>query len=670
MIDPKLNRETKTGTEKQAAFCHGNMSSSALQWTTDQAAKVFHSTFDNFRILLSNLAILWKRHSQIKKTQATCLQLGTRLYRMGIGDNDLMNQLRELDRQNAALSTNVFSAWSYNSEKNGLLRQLGMKAAEDGRELAFPLADANQLVAKDSETLKQEQARLWIHMKRHAAHLVLGYLSIFLLISVLVTGVGLAVLEKGKNESETEFNTIFTSHNPDADLKLGVKYLLGKDLPQDRQRGFQLIEASARSGNANAIDYLGYLAHENDKDALAIMKALEEDGVEIDHERVQAYTKNRVQQLDQLNSVIATLHAKAEYHRSEAARIDAKRWPVPDLKFKSAQEWHQQYTSAPKISQAEFLDGVSDVRLRIASTNAVTSILSEDVLRKHIVTQLEAVGLKVNDSAPVRLDVTVYLNHETSTDNRKDMAFVANCYSLIVTTSFVVSTRVLREDKFVHLDVSPAHSTRLLRDLRFGKSHYMSAFDLKNYIADIMQTNLKEMQTRKQARKKVASSHSPWHATEASSWYRKYLSSRREDPIDLQRVFAGVFQVQTVEVDLNGEGTKWFNETKYQKNWETKFGQIGVRTLSDSKLDVSHEFFSWWNGAFLKPQAFDVYSHFNLITLYQDDVVYPLNGKLVRGYVMLSKQSQGNIGLPDSGSATKLIDSMTRDLVQQAQYRR
>lgn len=346
------------------------------------------------------------------------------------------------------------------------------------------------------------------------------------------------------------------------------------------------------------------------------------------------------------------------------------------------------FSGAPFMSPSQFLSEVKAVSLTFEPNRSAETYLSGAEQRTYIETALVRYGIAVRPNAPVSLLVT--FEHRPSTlrsttvysrgSENKDMQL----HDIIVTMQFFVRAAALRNGTFHVLLVAPATAAYSLDWTR--PQDVSVAKEFKENFANSLTECLKQIasDTKGETAPWPVASWSEKDKATADADFEKLMHSH---PAIEKRQFEGLNvlpELKLSQAENNGEVCVWVmatlswhcgksktpprsepcvKDSLWRESWNRSFQRLGwVDTHGQAAVSLTHTF-----GCYRKHAMLDYVWLWDFVSLNERNVVFELNGRLVRMDVTIFSTNRMAIALEAQIKSTlqdylprSILDSLTQ----------
>ena len=343
------------------------------------------------------------------------------------------------------------------------------------------------------------------------------------------------------------------------------------------------------------------------------------------------------------------------------------------------------YSQAVSINDSEFLSAVKEVSLHLQSDDSLAQYVSLVTQRNEIVSALAGYGITVRPSAPVTLAVTV-TNHHPLVEFRNMRTNVVEekilIHGIYISLRFFVKAAALRNGKLHLVWVSPETSfygsslaednaTRklLLGDptLQDNRKMFVSVLGdcLKAFTPPVppAPTSLQGIRAAAARQQGPPPAEPPWVV---DSWTEKAKAAVDAEfvrimspgtPVD-KTPFEGLTGAPDIVLDPHFDHDDCKADPAWHSRWATVFQRLHwTDPQQPPAISLKHYFSCAY--AYGAPPRYFVLS--DVIFLKEANVVFPLNGRLVRKTVSLATAHHERFALEDD-FASRLDDFFPRNI--------
>jgi hypothetical protein len=277
------------------------------------------------------------------------------------------------------------------------------------------------------------------------------------------------------------------------------------------------------------------------------------------------------------------------------------------------------YAAAPFVTPKRFMQEVREVRLIV---NAKTEDVQVPMAawRSIVEHHLNRRGITVNDRAPITAAVS--LTHLR-------LALTGQASEILVELDFEVPAPVFRGGSFIAMRVSPASSFRWYVWLGDG-------YALANTLRDQFSTCIDQMLDVIYAddpSERAPDRRSRWSTTSAVP-----LNDRFNSAVGVlstrvgYRTLAGLRSFPEIRVDLDAEAGQFLSQDEVRQRWRNEFGALGLQANEGIDWMIRHSIVA----AVQNVRGRTIHHCLDVREVFQRDVVYPLNGRIVRSDVRIT----------------------------------
>ena len=429
---------------------------------------------------------------------------------------------------------------------------------------------------------------------------------------------------------------------------LGLDYVIGKGVPKDDAQAVQWVRKAAQLGDNLAMAYLG---------------TMYEEGLGV--------AKDNAQALEWYQKAAAAGNEQAA--QSVQRLRDAKSKPAV---AKSAEDWDARYRSARPISQAEFLQKVSKVRLEVWADSTMLHEMTlpnlKNIVRDTVIRQ----GMQIDDNSSIILRVKLAAHAFELTRTIGEVRDESHVAIITATVHFLLDTSLYRKGKFYKRTVIPAW--RSLNGLHFaGRRKNRSVNEDVGPLIDQILSEIKKDSSMPSDNNWPAA---VWASEQAGSMYSSYVESQQNGAGDVNKFAVGL-QVVSLQHDIEGEASQILRKEFLSQAWENQLSRVNMSLVANGpvrlstyvnllKENVNVQQFNPLFG-FISPGLWVGRAMID-ISLMEDNVVYEVDGEFRRGIVALWHESKavGSWRKDSEGTVLKMIDESIDRFVGDAQTRR
>jgi hypothetical protein len=343
-----------------------------------------------------------------------------------------------------------------------------------------------------------------------------------------------------------------------------------------------------------------------------------------------------------------------------------------------AADWANRYRNAPSITEAEFLQQVSEVKLEMETSGGP---FEQEELEAGLQRALQAEGLRINPQAPVTLHVAVRFRKDDITDHVYGTDVIEETFHdpvllEFISMRFLVSTQVYRDGTFQQLVVAPAtciQTNGFTGSGSVGKQNVME--NLPDSIHTMLST-IRESNNRPTPEEDTSWRESLWNEQENERMYQQYVACQVAHGIDLERVFRGVNRLK-LHIELENDASRCINRSWIENEWGSALKGAGLPLDPGSPFQIYYQILTVRTAhTIFGIEGAVCYTNADVIEVRQDDVVFPLPGqkevKLVRKTVQIDEHDNLGTYLPKdkTNGLAGQIDRSIEEASERLRFRR
>ena len=278
------------------------------------------------------------------------------------------------------------------------------------------------------------------------------------------------------------------------------------------------------------------------------------------------------------------------------------------------------YGSAPFLTPKGFMQELREVRL-VVNVKAEAVQVPESAWRSVVEHHLNRRGITVSEHASVTATVSM-------THLRLSLTGPAN--EILVQLDFGLKTAVQRGGPFTIMNVSPASTFRWYVWVGDGPS---LASTLRDQFASTIDQMLDVVSSDDPAEKGADRSSSRWSAAAAAP-----LNAQFENALKLRlsrpgnRTLMGLRSFPEIRVELGAEAGQFLNEQAVREVWRNELRAAGLQGTDGPPWMIRHSIVA----AVQNIARRTIHHCLDVREVFQRDVVYPLNGRLVRSDIRIT----------------------------------
>ncbi|MGA7828160.1 MAG: PQQ-binding-like beta-propeller repeat protein, partial [Geobacteraceae bacterium] len=317
-----------------------------------------------------------------------------------------------------------------------------------------------------------------------------------------------------------------------------------------------------------------------------------------------------------------------------------------DDSMPEADEWAGNYANSKYVSDATILGKIPAVRLSMLPNSQALQWIGQEEMASIVSAAVLKEGLKITTDSRYELIVRIMTNHQ-SIEQYIPAAGGMNyhkVHQIFVSVNFVTRVPVLRQGRFDMMPVILAGN--------WGKSGGPGNFTkeyLRGEIKDLissMFSDLRENSISEDSEHERQWKRSLWPAAKNSTMYFSYRNATETDKSVTPKVLVGGETVKPVDVKFYFDAGKYLTISQVKNILEAQLQNSGIRIGPESDISLLYEVgiyiddsnmmartLGW--GIKAAPYADD----FGIIRIWQDNVVFNLNGEFVRAKVGLELEN-------------------------------
>jgi hypothetical protein len=307
--------------------------------------------------------------------------------------------------------------------------------------------------------------------------------------------------------------------------------------------------------------------------------------------------------------------------------------------------WADGYATAPHWNSAEFVHRVKKVDVEIARTDDVKTMLGDQLVRV-VEGAVREQGFEVGAS-PTILRVELMLRRSTFSVKSRGGSRRLPFWALHVNLRFDVTTTVPRSGGFVPLRVSPAGNWEMPTN-----NEPLDAARLRDTIRGSIGSLLRGLR-RGERTVRPGSWRSPLSAAERAAIRQAYGAAHGTgaDPERLKRPFAGLEGVARPDIVMKDAAPNLVGRAGVERAWASALAEAGLAVGEGHRAVVNHWLWSMEQEASATARvdgdSYPFYWILGVPSLFEEDVVYEVDGHIARSRAQLWMGLQLTAALPD-----------------------